>query len=96
MDEEGLMTEFTSQFIYKPPNTHDETNMPKPIKLLSDTFVLSMKNTNETTCIDCDAKSLWAKLQSLDVRSSSTMNSLEIIQETLIFILENTDWPVGD
>jgi hypothetical protein len=46
-------------------------------------------------CLDCEAKSHWAKLQGLDTYSNP-QESLCILKDVLIWILENTDYPVGE
>ncbi len=58
--------------------------------------VITNSEASETTiCIDCEAQSLRAKLQSFNLETEM-IYSLKVMQETLIFILENTDWPVSD
>lgn len=45
-------------------------------------------------CLDCEAKSHWAKIQGLE--PLNTVEAIETIQRALIWILENTDYPVGE
>lgn len=51
-----------------------------------------------TTCLDCQAKSHVAILESLnfDNENSCVLGYMEKLKEALVFVLENTDWPVGD
>ncbi len=93
MDEEGLMADFTSEFIYKPPQVYNETNMPEPIKtLFKDSFTINLKDKKETTCLDCDAKSHIFNLEEINFNCPK----MEALKDALLFVLWNTDWPVGD
>ncbi len=47
-------------------------------------------------CLDCEAKSHWAKLQGMDTTNNNVSSNLSILQEALIWILENTDYPSGE
>ncbi len=52
----------------------------------------------EITCIDCDAKSLAFQLEALnlDDPNQDIVGAMKKIKEAVLFILWNTDWPVGD
>ncbi len=52
-----------------------------------------MKEDKER-CLDCEAKSHWARLQELNL--NDVKESLNKMQDALIWILENTDYPVGE
>ncbi len=49
---------------------------------------------NEVKCLDCEAKSQWAIIQGLNL--NDVKDSLNKIQDVLTWILENTDYPVGE
>lgn len=84
--------DYSAQIIYKPPVISTEKNefeFPffKPIR-----FIQINENSKTTECLDCDAKSLAFSLEGMEFDCPK----LSKIKEALLFILWNTDWPVGD
>ncbi len=61
-------------------------------------FITENRESKTTTCIDCDAKSLAFQLEALnlDDPDQDIVGAMKKIKEAVLFILWNTDWPVGD
>lgn len=61
-------------------------------------FVTENKDSKEKICIDCDAKSLAFALESLnlDDPDQDIVAVIKKIKEAVLFILWNTNWPVGE
>lgn len=55
-------------------------------------FIQKSEQTKETPCIDCDAKSLAFALEGMN----SDDPLLRKMKQAILFILWNTNWPVGD
>ena len=86
----GYDKDYAANFVFRPPeNAESEYGSSEPIR-----FILngSEPKTIER-CIDCEAQSHIFKLH--DIACDGYMN-FNILREALLFILENTDWPVGD
>ncbi len=60
-------------------------------------FISKNTESMQTICLDCDAKSLAFSLESLNIDNPKDMlEAIKKIKEAVLFILWNTDWPVGD
>lgn len=55
-------------------------------------FSISSNESETAICLDCDAKSLAFSLESIEFDCPK----LEKLREALLFVLWNTNWPVGD
>ena len=83
---------YSAQFIYKPPVNSSEPlqcefGSVQPIR-----FITLNKESKESECLDCDAKSLAFALERIPFECPK----LSKMKEALLFVLWNTDWPVGD
>ncbi len=88
--------DYSSQFIYKPPidaseKLECEFGTSQPVR-----FIQKNENPQTTECLDCDAQALWSQLNSLEITPANVLSSMKKLQECLLFVLENVDWPVGD
>lgn len=59
-------------------------------------FLTLNKESKTTECLDCDAQALWSELNSLEITAANALSSMKKLQECLLFVLENVDWPVGN
>jgi hypothetical protein len=85
MDEEEI------KIVYKPPkHLRDEIN--ENIRfLLEDTHTINLKR-DLVYCADCEATSWIGKLNQLNLKDESPEDMMKC---ALLWILENTDWPVA-
>lgn len=100
-----MTQDYSAEFIYRPPiDLQSEFGSSTPIRFLEestpivkDALVIDLKK-KENVCIDCEAQSHWIILQkiNLDNPNIDFIDSIKKIKDALIFVLENTDWPVGD
>jgi len=88
---------YSSQFIYKPPEVEGEIPPKLPIRYLTDKFVINLRKSEEY-CADCEAISHYATLQNINFKDGNTDFSecLEKLRDALCFVLENVDWPTND
>lgn len=91
--------EFEAKFIYKPPNDglSSEFGSSIPVRFLTESKTI-LNESQQTVCIDCDAKSLAFQLEeiNLDNAEQDLVLAMKKMHEALLFILWNVDWPVGD
>ena len=82
---------YSATFTYSPPkNAESEFGSSPNIRWLlngSEPRIIER-------CIDCEAKSHIFKLH--DIQVDEEHKNYRVIVDALLFILENTDWPVGD
>lgn len=58
-------------------------------------WVLHLNGDLKSKCIDCEARTYWAKLNQMNP-NIDTQENIELIKGALIFVLENMDWPVSE
>ena len=92
-----MTQDYSSEFVYRPPlSLQSEFDSSIPIRFLTESKEIG-KDTSDA-CIDCEAKTQWRILQeiNLDNPNPDLIDAMKKIQDALIFVLENTDWPVSD
>lgn len=85
---------YSSEFIYIPPLSVDESTKEK-IRFLTPAKVVDLRNEeNLIRCLDCEATSHWADLQNVDFSRPDTdlVQAMSKMQSALIWILENNSW----
>ena len=85
--------DYSGAFIYKPringePPLQEEYGSSQPVR-----FFIADPNKTEVYCASCEAQNHIRTLEDLDLTDP---DCFERMKETLIFILENIDWPSGD
>jgi hypothetical protein len=70
------------EFVYR-----GESGSSQPVR-----FLKLDEDSKATECIDCDAKSHVFALEEMHFDCPK----LEKLKDALLFVLWNTDWPVGD
>lgn len=84
--------DYSAKFIYKPPYLKD-------IKSLESIEIMASNPIGkEIKCVDCEATSLAFILESinLDNPNLDLVAAMKKIKDAVLFVLWNTDWPVGE
>jgi len=89
--------ECSAQFIYKPSVKSEEFGSPHPLRFLVGEKAIDLKS-KEITCTYCEAQSYIKILENINLDHPDTdiISTLKDLKDSLLFILYNTNWPVGE